>query len=102
MFEMVSYGAGALYSAMGSVAGTDEDLGNNPPQTTLWWTVRSDTWTVRLDTRTVRLRVRTVRPYGRIVRDRMRTVHRCMQTVRLGSLGLMWQVAARTHISVIH
>jgi hypothetical protein len=60
---MVSYGAGALYSAMGSVAGTDEDLGNNPPQTTLCRTVWSDK-------RTVRLRVRTVRPYGRTVRDR--------------------------------
>jgi hypothetical protein len=81
VFEMVSYGADALYSAMGSVVGTDEDLGNNPPQTTLCRTVRSDT-------RTVRLRVRTVRPYSWTVRDRMRTVRRCMQTVRLGGLGL--------------
>jgi hypothetical protein len=88
VFEMVSYGAGALYSAMESVAGTDEDLGNNPPQTTLCRTVRSDK-------RTVRLRARTVRPCGR-------TVRRCMRTVRLGSLGLTWHMVARTHVSVIH
>jgi hypothetical protein len=67
VFEMVSYGAGALYSAMGSVGGTDEDLGNNPAQITLCQTVRSDT-------RTIWLRVWTVR--------------RCMRTVRQGSLGL--------------
>ena len=92
---MVSYGAGvpyygadALYSAMGSVAGMDEDLGNNPPQTTLCRTVRLNTWIVRL-------RSRTVRPCGRTVRGRMRTV-------RLGSLGLVWHVAAHTHVSVIH
>jgi hypothetical protein len=52
---------------MGGVAGTGEDLGNNPPQTTLCRTVRSDM-------RTVLLRARTVRPYGRTVRDRMQTV----------------------------
>jgi hypothetical protein len=80
VFEMVSYGAGALYSAMGSVAGMDEDLGNNPLQTTLC--------------RTVRLRVRIVRPYGRTVRRRKRTVRRCMRTVRLGSLGslIKWRL----------
>jgi hypothetical protein len=66
---------------MGSVAGTGEDLGNNPPQTTLCRTVRSNT-------RIVRLRARTVWPYDRIVRDYMRTVRRCMRAVRLGSLGL--------------
>jgi hypothetical protein len=77
----VSYGAGALYSAMGSVVGTDEDLGNDPPQTTMCRTVQSDT-------QTVRLRVRIVGPYGRTVRDRMRIVRRCMRTVRLGNLGL--------------
>jgi hypothetical protein len=31
VFGMVRYGAGVLYSAMGNFAGTDEDLGNNPP-----------------------------------------------------------------------
>jgi hypothetical protein len=66
---------------MGIVAGIGEDLGNNPPQTTLCGTVRSDT-------QTVRLHVQIVWPYGRTVRDRTRTVHRCMRTVRLGSLGL--------------
>jgi hypothetical protein len=71
---MVSYGAGvpyywpdALYSAMGSVARMDEDLGNNHPQTTLCRTIRLNTWIVRL-------RAQTVRPCGRTVRGRMQTV----------------------------
>jgi hypothetical protein len=34
---------------MGSVAGTGEDLGNNPPQITLCQTIRSDTRTIRPD-----------------------------------------------------
>jgi hypothetical protein len=45
---------------MGSVAETDEDLGNNPPQTTLCRTVRSDTRTVRSDMRTARDHMRAV------------------------------------------
>jgi hypothetical protein len=66
---------------MGSVAGTGEDLSNNPPQSTLCRTVRSDTQTVRSDMRTVR--------------DHMRTV--C-----LGGLGIVQHVAARMHISVTY
>jgi hypothetical protein len=81
VFEMVGYGArvsyygaGALCSAMGSVAGTNEDLGNNPPQITLCRTVRSDA-------RIVRLRVRTIQPCGRTVHGHMRIVRCCMGTV---------------------
>jgi hypothetical protein len=49
---------------MGSVAGTGEDSGNNPPQ---------------------KGHVRTIRTLARTVRDYMRTVCRCMRTVRMGS-----------------
>jgi hypothetical protein len=71
----------------GSLAGMDEDLGNNFPQKTL-------RWTVRLNTRTVRLCVQTVRPYGRTVRCCMRIVHHSMRMVRLGGLGFVQYVAA--------
>jgi hypothetical protein len=66
---------------MGSVAGTGEDSGNNPPQKT--------------HVRTVRIRTRTVRRY-------MRTVRRYMRTVRLGSLGSVSYVVARAHVWVLH
>jgi hypothetical protein len=66
---------------MESVAGTGEDLCNNPPQSTLCRTVRSDM---------------------RIVRSDMWTVSDHMQMVCLGGLGLVQHVAARTHISVTH
>jgi hypothetical protein len=66
---------------MGSVAGTGEDSGNNPPQKT--------------HARTVRLCTRTVRDY-------MRTVRRCMRTVRLGSLGSVSYVVARVRVWVPH
>jgi hypothetical protein len=66
---------------MGSVAGTGEDSGNNPPQ--------------KIQARIVRIRTRTVRDY-------MRTVRRCMRTVRLGSLGSMSYVMARVRVWVLH
>jgi hypothetical protein len=66
---------------MGSVAGTGEDSGNNPPQKTHARTVRTCTWTVR---------------------DYMRTVRRCTRTVRLGSLESMPYVVARVHVWVTH
>jgi hypothetical protein len=66
---------------MGSVAGTGEDSGNNPPQ--------------KSHERTVRTCVRTVRDY-------MRTVRRCMRTVRLGSLDYVPYVVARVHVWVTH
>jgi hypothetical protein len=78
---------------MGSFAGTDGDLGNNPPQKIL-------RRTVRLDTRIVRRYVRTIRPRGRTVRCCMRTVRRLMRMVRLGSLGFAQYVVARAHVSV--
>jgi hypothetical protein len=66
---------------MGSIAGTSEDSGNNPPQKT--------------HVRTFRIRTRTVRNY-------MRTVRRCMRTVRLGSLGSVSYVVARVRVWVLH
>jgi hypothetical protein len=66
---------------MGSVAGTGEDSGNNPPQKT---------------------HARTVRTCTRTVRDYMRTIRRCMQTVRLGNLDFVPYVVARVHVWVIH
>jgi hypothetical protein len=66
---------------MGSVTGTGEDSGNNPPQKT--------------DARTVRTCTRTVRDY-------MRTIRRCMQTVRLGSLDSVPYVVAWVHVWVTH
>jgi hypothetical protein len=66
---------------MGSVAGTGEDLGNNPPQ---------------------KFHVRTVRTCTRTARDYMRTVCRCMRTVRLGSLDSVPYVVARVHVWVTH
>jgi hypothetical protein len=59
---------------MGSVAGTGEDSGNNPPQKT----------------------------HARTVRIRTRTVLSCMRTVRLGSLGSVTYVVARAHVWVLH
>jgi hypothetical protein len=94
-FGMLYYGAGALYSAMGSLAETDADLDNNPHRKTLCQTVR-------LDTRTVRLCAWTGQPYGQTVHCCMRTIRRCMRTVRLGSLGFAQYMAARAHVSVIH
>jgi hypothetical protein len=64
---------------MGSVAGTGEDLGNNPPR---------------------KSHARTVRTLARTVRDYMRIVRRCMQTVRLGSLDSVPYVVARVHVWV--
>jgi hypothetical protein len=95
VFGMLYYGAGVLYDITGRLAGTNEDLGNDPHQKTLCCTVR-------LDTRTVRQCARTVRPYGWTVRCCMWTVRRYMRTVRLGSLGFVQYVAARAHVSVIH
>jgi hypothetical protein len=66
---------------MRSVAGTCEDLGNNPPQIS---------------------HARIVRTLARIIRDYMRTVRRCMQTVRLGSLDYVPYVVARVHVWVTH
>jgi hypothetical protein len=66
---------------MGSVAGSGEDLGNNPPQKT---------------------HARTVRSCTRTVCDYMRTVRRCMRTVRLGSLNSTQYDVARAHVLVIH
>jgi hypothetical protein len=66
---------------MGSVAGTSEDSGNNPPQ--------------KSHARTVRTLVRTIRDY-------MRTVYRCMRTVRLDSLDSVPYVVARVHVWVTH
>jgi hypothetical protein len=66
---------------MGSVAGTGEDSGNNPPQ---------------------KSHVRTVQTLARTVRDYMRTVHRCMRIIRLGSLDSVSYVVARVHIWVTH
>jgi hypothetical protein len=66
---------------MGSVAGTSEDSGNNLPQKTRAWTVRTCT---------------------RTVRDYMRTVRRYRQTVRLGSLDSVPYVVARVHVWVTH
>jgi hypothetical protein len=62
---------------MGSVAGTVEYSGNNPPQKT---------------------HARTIRTCTQTVRDYMRTVHRCMRTVRLGSLDSVSYVVARVHV----
>jgi hypothetical protein len=45
---------------MGSVAGTDEDLGNNLPLTSLCRTVQSDTRTARSAVRTIRDHMRTI------------------------------------------
>jgi hypothetical protein len=59
---------------MGSVAGTGEDSGNNPPQ----------------------------KSHARTVRDYMRTICRCMQTVQLGSLDSVPYVVARVHVWVTH
>jgi hypothetical protein len=92
---MLYYDAGALYSAMGSLAKTNVDFDNNPHRKTLCQTV----W---LDTRTVRLCAWTVQPYGRAVRCCMRTIRRCMRTVRLGSVGFAQYVSTRAHVSVIH
>jgi hypothetical protein len=66
---------------MGSVAGTGEDLGNNPPQ---------------------KSHARTVQTLARTVRDYMWTVCRCMRTVRLSSLDSMPYVVARVHVWVTH
>jgi hypothetical protein len=66
---------------MGSVAGTGEDLGNNPPQ---------------------KAHARTIRTCTRTIRDYMRTVRRCMRTVRLGSLKFAQYDVARAHVLVIH
>jgi hypothetical protein len=66
---------------MGSVAGTGEDSGNNPPQ---------------------KGHVRTVRTLARTVRDYMQTVRRCMRTVRLGSSDSVPYVVARVHVWVTH
>jgi hypothetical protein len=64
---------------MGSVAGMDEDSGNNPPQKT---------------------HARTFWTCTRTVRDYMRTVRRCRRTVRLGSLDSMQYVVARVYVWV--
>jgi hypothetical protein len=66
---------------MESVAGTGEDLGNNPPK---------------------KGHVRTVRTLARTVRDYMRTVCRCTRTVRLGSSDSVPYVVARVHVWVTH
>jgi hypothetical protein len=66
---------------MGSVAGTGEDSGNNPPQ---------------------KIHMRTVRTLARTIRDYMRTVRRGMRTVRLGSLDYVPYVVARVHVWVTH
>jgi hypothetical protein len=66
---------------MGSVAGTGEDSGNNPPQ---------------------KGHVRTVWTLARTVRDYMRTVRRCMRTVRLGSLDSVPYVVAWVHVWITH
>jgi hypothetical protein len=66
---------------MGSVAGTGEDSGNNPPQ---------------------KGHVRTVRTLAQTVRDYVRTVRRFTQTVRLGSLDSVPYVVARVHVWVTH
>jgi hypothetical protein len=66
---------------MGSVAGTGEDLGNNPPQKGHVRTIRTLAWTVR---------------------DYMRTVRHCMRTVRLGSSDSVPSVVARVHVWVTH
>jgi hypothetical protein len=62
---------------LGSVAGTGEDSGNNPPQ---------------------KGHARTVRTLAQTVRDYMRTVRCCMQTVRLGSLDYAPYVVVRVHV----
>jgi hypothetical protein len=66
---------------MGSVAGTSEDSGNNPPQ---------------------KSHARTIRTLAQTVRDYIRTVLRCMRTVRLGSLDSVPYVVARVHVWVTH
>jgi hypothetical protein len=66
---------------MGSVAGTGEDSGNNPPK---------------------KSHVRTVRTLAQTVRDYMRTVLRCMRTVRLGGLDSLPYVVARVHVWLTH
>jgi hypothetical protein len=66
---------------MGSVAGTGEDSGNNPPQISHVWTVRT---------------------LARTVRDYMQTVRHCMRMVRLGSLDYVSYVVARVHVWVTH
>jgi hypothetical protein len=66
---------------MGSVAGTGEDLGNNPPQ---------------------KFHARTIRTCTQTARDYMWTVRRCMRTVRLGSLDFVPYVVARVHVWVTH
>jgi hypothetical protein len=66
---------------MGNVAGTGEDLGNNPPQ---------------------KDHARTVRTCTRTVRDYMRAIRRCMRTVRLGSLNFAQYNVARAHVLVIY
>jgi hypothetical protein len=66
---------------MGSIAGTGEDSGNNPPQLS---------------------HARTVRTLARTVRDYMWAIRRCMRTVRLGSLDYVHYVVARVHVWVTH
>jgi hypothetical protein len=66
---------------MGSVAGTGEDSGNNPPQ---------------------KGHVRIVRTLARTFRDYMWTVHRCMRTVQLGSSDFVPYMVARVHVWVTH
>jgi hypothetical protein len=66
---------------LGSVAGTGEDSGNDPPK---------------------KGHARTVRTLARTVRGYMRTVRRGMRTVRLGSLNFAQNDVARAHVLVIH
>jgi hypothetical protein len=66
---------------MGSVAGTGEDSGNNPPQ---------------------KGHVRTVWTLARTVFDYVWTVRCGMRTVRLGSLNFVQNDVAHAHVLVIH
>jgi hypothetical protein len=65
---------------MGNVAGTGEDSGNNPPQTS---------------------HARTARTLARTVRGYMRTVRCYTRTIRRGSSDSMPNVVVRAHVWVI-